>query len=196
MKPSLSSMSTPPPGIPPAYGAPPPGYGAPPLKKNNTATVVIIVLAAVFGGGIFIVAILAAILFPVFAKVRENARMSVCESNVKQIELGLIQYVQDHNDKYPPSASGFKAAVFPYLKSEQIFRCPTDTAGSVDYSMNPKLQGMSLEKLADPSQVVAIYEGSSQTLVFRHEGKAVVGFADGHVKALTPAQAQMLRWKP
>jgi prepilin-type processing-associated H-X9-DG protein len=195
MKPSLSSMSTPPPGLPPAYGAPSPGYGVPP-KKNNTATVVIIVLAAVFGGGIFVVAILAAILFPVFAKVRENARMAVCESNVKQIELGLTEYVQDHNNKYPPSASGFKAAVFPYLKSEQIFRCPTDTAGSVDYSLNTKLRGVSLEKLADPSQVVAVYEGSNQKLEFRHEGKAVVGFADGHVKALTPAQAQMLRWKP
>ncbi len=69
----FSQMSTPPPGYgapPPSYG-PPPGYGGPPPKKNNTATVVIIVLAAVFGGGIVVVAILAAILFPVFAKVRE-----------------------------------------------------------------------------------------------------------------------------
>ena len=196
MKPSFSSMSTLPPGTPPTYGALPPGYGAPPPKKNNTVTVVIIVLAAVFGGGIFIVAILAAILFPVFQKVRENARMSVCESNVKQIELGLIQYTQNHNDKYPPSAAGYKAAVFPYLKSEPIFHCPDDTGGNMDYSMNTKLQGVSLEKLADPSQVVAIYEGTGQTLVFRHEGKAIVGFADGHVKALTSAQAQNLRWKP
>ena len=80
----------------------PPGYGMPPPpQKNNTAKILLIILAVVFGGGIFLVAILAAILFPVFAKAREKARLVSCESNVKQIELGLIQYLQDHNEKYP-----------------------------------------------------------------------------------------------
>ena len=199
MKPSFSSMSTPPPGTPPGYGAPPPSYAMPPPKKNNTATVILIVLAAVFGGGLFLVAILAAILFPVFAKVRGNARLASCEANVKQIEVEMIQYTQDHNEKYPPSAAGYKAALSPYVQSEQLFRCPADTVGSVDYSMNTQLQGISLAKLSDPALVVAVYEGSNQRLEFRHEGKAVVGFADGHVKAFTPAQAQNpqnLRWKP
>ncbi len=198
----FSQMSTPPPGYgapPPGY-VPPPGYGYPPPKKNNTATVVIIVIASIFGGGIFVVAILAAILFPVFQKVRGNARLTSCESNVKQIELGLIQYAYDNNNKFP--AGDYKAAIMPYTKSESLFHCPADTVtgGASDYSLNPSLQGVSLAKLSDPANTVAIYEGSNRTLDFRHEhtggNVAVVGFADGHVRAVSAQQAKSLRWRP
>ena len=51
---------------------------------------------------IAIIAILAAILFPVFSKVRENARKAACESNVRQIGMGWMQYVQDADESYPP----------------------------------------------------------------------------------------------
>src|SRR3954469_10299371 len=51
---------------------------------------------------IAIIAILAAILFPVFARARENARRSSCQSNLKQIALGFKQYTQDYDEKYPP----------------------------------------------------------------------------------------------
>ncbi|MDQ2799523.1 MAG: DUF1559 domain-containing protein [Armatimonadota bacterium] len=197
---SFSQMSVPSGPPPPGYGTPP-GYGmAPPPKKNNTATIVIIVVAVVFGGGIFLTAILAAILFPVFQKVRENARLASCESNVKQIDLGLMQYVQDHNEKYPPSASGFKATIFPYIQSETVFHCPTDTGGTVSYSFNQKLQGVSIDKLNAPANTVAVYEGKNQTLDFRHQHSggdvAVIGFADGSVRTFSQAQAQSLRWKP
>ena len=50
---------------------------------------------------IAIIAILAAILFPVFARARENARRASCQSNMKQIGLGLMQYVQDYDETYP-----------------------------------------------------------------------------------------------
>jgi len=50
---------------------------------------------------IAIIAILAAILFPVFSRARENARRSSCQSNLKQIGLGIMQYVQDYDEKYP-----------------------------------------------------------------------------------------------
>ena len=173
------------------YGQP--GAAAPPKKSG--AAVVLIVLAVVFGGGIFVVGILAAILFPVFAKARENARLAVCESNVKQIELGLVQYAQDYN-KYPPSAAGYKAAVFPYIKSEQVFHCPDDSGGGESYSFNTNLQGKNIAALNAPADTVMVYEGNGQTLDFRHEGKAVVGFADGHVQVMTREEAKTLRWKP
>ena len=193
----ISQMSVPPPGGPSSgYGAPPPGYGMPPPKQNNTAKIVLIVLAVVFGGGIFVVAILAAILFPVFAKVRNNARLASCQSNMMQIELGLTQYTQDHNDKFPPSAAGYKAAIFSYIQDEGMFHCPADQGGPVDYSMNTNLQGKSIDKLAAPASVVAIYEGTNQTLNFRHDGKAVVGYADGHISEVTEANAGSLQWKP
>ncbi len=125
-------------GLPVAQMYAQPGYAAPP-KKSAVATV-LIVLAVVFGGGIFVIGILAAILFPVFAKSREQARLASCESNVKQIELGMIEYSQDNN-KYPSSAAGYKSAVFPYIKAEQVFHCPTDTSGGDSYSFNANLQG-------------------------------------------------------
>ena len=108
---------------------------------------------------IAIIAILAAILFPVFARARENARRSSCQSNLKQIGLGFIQYNQDYDEKFPllrnngnPDASGGNGyggafiAIQPYLKSDQILQCPSDTvapqsatsatAGYTDYSYN------------------------------------------------------------
>lgn len=82
---------------------------------------------------IAIIAILAAILFPVFARARENARRSSCQSNLKQIGLGFAQYVSDYDSTYPRSldsgsdtyANSWMGRLQPYLKSEQILRCPS-----------------------------------------------------------------------
>ena len=95
---------------------------------------------------IAIIAILAAILFPVFARARENARRSSCQSNLKQIGLGLLQYIGDYDEKMPRSAYGPGAtavaapsdsiyykwmdAIYPYTKSAQIFNCPSDALSS------------------------------------------------------------------
>jgi len=84
---------------------------------------------------IAIIAILAAILFPVFARARENARRSSCQSNLKQIGLGLLQYVQDFDEMMPAGAYSTTPAtkwmdvIHPYTKSTQIFTCPSDSAG-------------------------------------------------------------------
>ncbi len=108
---------------------------------------------------IAIIAILAAILFPVFARARENARRSSCQSNLKQLGLGFLQYTQDYDEKFPllrnngnPDASGGNGyggafiAIQPYIKSNQILQCPSDpsppqsatssTPGYCDYSYN------------------------------------------------------------
>ena len=87
---------------------------------------------------IAIIAILAAILFPVFGRARENARRSSCQSNLKQIGLGILQYKQDYDERFPlygtaaaaspATVSGWAYTVQPYVKSEQIFQCPSDTA--------------------------------------------------------------------
>ena len=91
---------------------------------------------------IAIIAILAAILFPVFARARENARRSSCQSNLKQIGLGLLQYVQDYDEKYPTAYvnyatpitlgtrsvayQGWNGMIYPYIKSAQIYVCPSN----------------------------------------------------------------------
>ncbi|MGI4787329.1 MAG: DUF1559 domain-containing protein [Janthinobacterium lividum] len=83
---------------------------------------------------IAIIAILAAILFPVFQKVRENARRSSCQSNLKQILLGTIQYTQDSDEQTIPgwrslngTAVHYGQLVQPYIKSQGVFKCPDDS---------------------------------------------------------------------
>jgi prepilin-type N-terminal cleavage/methylation domain-containing protein len=86
---------------------------------------------------IAIIAILAAILFPVFARARENARRASCQSNLKQIGLGLMQYVQDYDERLPgrmfhdgggaeDSTQNWRRTIQPYVKSTQLFRCPSN----------------------------------------------------------------------
>jgi prepilin-type N-terminal cleavage/methylation domain-containing protein/prepilin-type processing-associated H-X9-DG protein len=83
---------------------------------------------------IAIIAILAAILFPVFARAREQARRSVCVSNMKQIGLSLGMYLQDYDEIFPPGGPKswekgrnlLAVQLQPYCKNEQIFRCPSD----------------------------------------------------------------------
>ncbi len=82
---------------------------------------------------IAIIAILAAILFPVFARAREKARQTSCLSNVKQIGLGVMQYVTDYDDMYPAACYIAGAALNPeyisqtepYTKNKQIWVCPS-----------------------------------------------------------------------
>ncbi len=84
---------------------------------------------------IAIIAMLAAILFPVFARARENARRSNCQSNLKQMGVGIMQYTQDYNECFPmgvtvnaPPGQTVNDLVQPYLKNERIFICPSDAA--------------------------------------------------------------------
>jgi len=85
---------------------------------------------------IAIIAILAAILFPVFAKAREKARTATCESNAKEVSLAIIQYIQDYDEHYVCSfignganatTWGWNVLVQPYIKNTQAFICPSDT---------------------------------------------------------------------
>ena len=86
---------------------------------------------------IAIIAILAAILFPVFARARENGRRASCQSNLKQIGLGILQYSQDYDEKLVPPTNyitnnsplndAWFNLVQPYIKSEQVFTCPSDS---------------------------------------------------------------------
>jgi prepilin-type N-terminal cleavage/methylation domain-containing protein/prepilin-type processing-associated H-X9-DG protein len=80
---------------------------------------------------IAIIAILAAILFPVFAQAREKARMTSCLSNMKQLGTGLMMYVQDYDQAYPRIRFRggdyvWRNAVMPYVKNMGVFACPSN----------------------------------------------------------------------
>lgn len=76
---------------------------------------------------IAIISILAAILFPVFARARENARRAACLSNVKQLMLGMAMYVQDNDERFPPQygTSLWQNIIQPYSRAYGIMRCPS-----------------------------------------------------------------------
>ncbi|MEI6500779.1 MAG: DUF1559 domain-containing protein [Armatimonadota bacterium] len=89
---------------------------------------------------IAIIAILAAILFPVFAKAREKARQSSCLSNVKQIGLAFFQYAQDYDELLPPGAvygvEMWYDCLGPYMKNTQILNCPSKKSVAVGYGVS------------------------------------------------------------
>ncbi len=93
---------------------------------------------------IAIIAILAAILFPVFAQARAQARKASCGSNARQLGLGILMYVQDYDEKYPfggwlPNNNGsgeWQNTTSPYIKSKAIFRCP-DSLDSDEDAKDP-----------------------------------------------------------
>jgi prepilin-type N-terminal cleavage/methylation domain-containing protein/prepilin-type processing-associated H-X9-DG protein len=102
------------------------------MRKGFTLIELLVVIA--------IIAILAAILFPVFAKAREKARQSSCLSNVKQINTAVLGYVQDNDERMPsswygpgvsPGAYQYPQAVAPYIKNWQIFLCPSDSGRTI-----------------------------------------------------------------
>lgn len=89
-----------------------------------------------------IIAILAAILFPVFGRARENARRTSCLSNIKQIGLAFLQYTQDYDEAYPLTSYGatnisWTLGTAPYLKSIQIFRCSSDSSATWNAPASP-----------------------------------------------------------
>lgn len=133
---------------------------------------------------IAIIAILAAILFPVFAKAREKARQISCASNEKQLGLAFTQYSQDFDEQYPCPLSGMSAGalrgwtgegwageLYPYIKSKKVFICPDDPNlnSYVSYAYNTAFvissadvpQTVTLAQLNSPAKTVMLVECSN-----------------------------------
>lgn len=123
-------------------------------------------------------------------------RAEACRSNLKQIGTGLMLLAQANNDKLALKPDNFKAAVNKYVRNERVYQCPEharSAANAVSYSFNGLLSGKNPDALRNPEKIVMAYEGRGGKLDFRHNGKAAVAFADGHV-ALVDAKQKLL-WK-
>lgn len=96
------------------------------LSKTNAFTLIELLVV------IAVIAILAAILFPVFASAREKARQTTCTSNLRQLGLAFAQYTNDYDETLPcgsyfASGLGWAGQLYPYVKSPGVFKCPDDT---------------------------------------------------------------------
>ncbi|MBW3636562.1 MAG: DUF1559 domain-containing protein [Armatimonadetes bacterium] len=136
------------------------------------------------------VGLLAAILFPIFGRSRNPGKRSSCQSNLKQISLGIKQYIQDYDARFPVIASGARAnsgkvgdlsafgwadAIQPYLKSTQIYQCFEESNGSnasypnkadptktqyTDYWFNARLSHVRERQILEPAQTILLGDGN------------------------------------
>ena len=147
---------------------------------------------------IAIIAILAAILFPVFQKVRENARRAACESNMKQIGLAFIQYSQDYDEQYPGHEGGntltlpnWAYATYPYIKSTGVFNCPDATTPQSSYEYNYFMAhgpngadtGTAISQFTAVSNTVLCFEGQGGTTA----GDLVTNPSNGQMEGRNPS---------
>ncbi|HEY3331539.1 MAG TPA: DUF1559 domain-containing protein [Capsulimonadaceae bacterium] len=141
---------------------------------------------------IAIIAILAAILFPVFAQAREKARQTACLSDLKQIGLGITQYEQDYDEMTPcgykttGGGGGWAGQIYSYVKSEKVYTCPSDPSKrpTCSYAYNANLAalvngvpntqtGTLISKMIQPSRTILLCEviNSGQNLTYSISGE-------------------------
>jgi prepilin-type N-terminal cleavage/methylation domain-containing protein/prepilin-type processing-associated H-X9-DG protein len=157
------------------------------MRKGFTLIELLVVIA--------IIAILAAILFPVFAKAREKARQTACLNNQKQIATATLMYAQDHDEMLPAADQAWGALSL----DKGVLVCPTKgTKTPNGYVFNSFVAGKALGEITDVSGTMLIADGShtattTPTTTYdniaylgadvdatRHGGKAIIAFADGH----------------
>jgi prepilin-type processing-associated H-X9-DG protein len=190
---------------PPTHSAPP----AAPVKRQETPVGLIVGLVLLIM--VVPIMILAAILFPVFAKAREKARQASCMANVKQINLGLLMYCQDWDERFPPkhqagmtggllppppgaqTAYGsaispyppgdWRSDIYPYIRNSEILLCPSSRAPD-SYQFNEEMHGVWLGKIVEPQRTLSVYEKGWRdgSSPPPHNGGYNVGFVDGHCK--------------
>jgi prepilin-type N-terminal cleavage/methylation domain-containing protein len=139
---------------------------------------------------IAIIAVLAAILFPVFSQAREKARQTACLSNVKQLGLGILMYAQDSDEMLPPTQNDsfvlWPDLIYPYIKNNQVRVCPSDLGKSTVVSpdgttlLPPNSYGLNELTFVDdtdflpdpppPSPVLAAFQTPAATVMMGEMG--------------------------
>ena len=111
-----------------------------------------------------IIAFVAAVLFPVFQKVRENPHHGSCASNMKQLGLAMTQYEQDADGTFPAginsAGNGWAGEIYPFVKSLEVYHCPDDPEEGkiISYAENQNLVKQNSANLPASAATVALYE--------------------------------------
>lgn len=137
-------------------------------------------------------AMMAAVMFPMFARAREKALALSCQSNIKQICLGILMYSQDYDEKFPLATNWEDIVVSQYIKDQRVAVCPKAPTLRSGYAYNAQLSGRERNTIKKPAETVAILEsdkgwnaaGGRELLPSppRHVDGDNYGFVDGHVR--------------
>ncbi len=148
------------------------------MRKGFTLIELLVVIA--------IVAVLAAILFPVFAKAREKARQTTCINNQHAIATALLMYAQDHNEQLPAAGE-----VWGDISLDKgVLKCPTAARLDNGYGFNANLSGLSLGEITEPSSTAFSADAATVDNLlyswadadYRHNAHAIFSGVDGHVE--------------
>lgn len=169
---------------------------------SGLATAGIVVSAA--GVVVFaVVMMLAAIMFPVFARARGAAQAANCMSNVKMLAASTRMYLQDYQETYPPAAR-WSDALKPYNKMEMMYRCPAAPDLACGYGFNGSIGGQP-EGIVSSGSTVLLFEsdrgwngfGGPEAMITRpRHGSLTIGCVDGHAIKVFPGYENKLQWNP
>lgn len=126
-----------------------------------TAPVFLVCTAAAGGLGI------------VVARQEPASKETVCVRNLRQIGIASLMYAQDYDGRLPPmeSMTGTRKAIYPYVKNNQVFLCPTN---AMPYKTNPAVSLKPIAVIAEPSKTVGFYDPAPHA-----DGKYSVAYLDG-----------------
>ena len=166
-----------------------------PVKSRGFTLIELLVVIA-------IISILAAILFPVFAKVRENARRIACASNLRQLGVAMTQYAQDSDESLPSATDGngdagvgggwmyysafqnpsvfdvTKGSLYPFIKSAGVYVCPDDSVGRASgnsYAASSCVFSKIATAGVKPGKSLAAFDNPASIVFFCEEDSAAPG---------------------
>lgn len=123
---------------------------------------------------------------------RDAAQRTVILSNLKQIALGIMMYLNDHDDRFSIKQATLKASLNPYIKSDKVWVGPDGKP--LDVRLNPALVGKAMSSVPEPANCVLLTIGPKENLRY-FQDRTVVAYVDGHVKLVSRGAVASLKWK-
>ncbi|HTE20955.1 MAG TPA: DUF1559 domain-containing protein [Armatimonadota bacterium] len=192
---------------PPFQHTPLPPHTPPPGGKSPVV-VIMLVLGGCATVGVVGVAVLAAVLFPVFAQAREASRKARCLDNLTQLSVAVQMYTLDYDGRYPISAT-WEDGLMSYRNDPGLLTCPSEASATPGYAFNAALDRLHQDRVKAPKRQPVLFEsilkkpsGSDRLESFttRHWANGSkagnVAYADGHVSAEARPPAATAGLKP
>jgi prepilin-type N-terminal cleavage/methylation domain-containing protein len=146
------------------------------MKRGFTLIELLVVIA--------IIALLAAILFPVFAKAREKGRQAACTNNQRQLAITILAFAQDHDETLPDANTVWQDVNVP----PKLFVCPTAASLRSGYLYNVGLSNQALGSITDTVNTHLTVDGRNGMVDTRHTGRALASYVDGHIDVFVPVR--------